>query len=478
MPNETAKIFAQCRRGLVVAPAGCGKTYLIAESVGCADGKQLILTHTHAGVDALRKKLKSLGIPSEKYRVTTIDSLALSYSNAFPQLARWDYDYPTSEREWRELRISTCRLLGCRTPRRVLQTSYSGVYIDEYQDCCGTQHAIICQLAEILPCRIVGDPLQAIYSKLHKDDIIEWSDVESVFPIIDRLSEPHRWLKHNKELGAWLSDVRMRLEKGEEIDFSAVRGIINWVESDETQVQIATCYRMMDNESVVAICDWPNRCASIAEKTKNGFSVLESVACPDLIQAVGEIETSKGLDRVGRFVEFAQTCLTGMSILSDLFERLKNGKAYLPRTLDNMQIWIKMNCLKESDDLRAVEDMMQTIEGLVESHYYKRREMWRDFKRTLRNHDPSSGIKLQETAWILRDNTRRNGGRNFPKRLVATPLLVKGLEFQHALLLNVAQMKTAEELYVALTRGASSLTVLSSESRIRRSLPAYLSKSQ
>ena len=51
MPNDSAKNFAGCDRGLVVAPAGCGKTHLIAEAVGHAKGKQLVLTHTHAGVD-------------------------------------------------------------------------------------------------------------------------------------------------------------------------------------------------------------------------------------------------------------------------------------------------------------------------------------------------------------------------------------------------------------------------------------------
>jgi hypothetical protein len=36
--------------------------------------------------------------------------------------------------------------------------------VDEYQDCSLDQHELICLLSEILPCRILGDPLQGIFS--------------------------------------------------------------------------------------------------------------------------------------------------------------------------------------------------------------------------------------------------------------------------------------------------------------------------
>lgn len=39
---------------MLIAPAGYGKTYTIAECVAMGDGKSLILTHTNAGVAALK----------------------------------------------------------------------------------------------------------------------------------------------------------------------------------------------------------------------------------------------------------------------------------------------------------------------------------------------------------------------------------------------------------------------------------------
>ena len=98
-------------------------------------------------------------------------------------------------------------------------------------------------------------------------------------------------------------------------------------------------------------------------------------------------------------------------------------------------------------------------------------------KRTLRGYDTRSDSSMRESAWRLRDHSRRHGQRILSKRIVATPLLIKGLEFNHALLLDARQMGSAEELYVALTRGTSSLTVLSSDPKVVHSPPAWMRES-
>ncbi len=52
-------------RGTVVAPAGCGKTHLIADALSRHTGTKpiLVLTHTNAGVAALRGRLERAGVP-------------------------------------------------------------------------------------------------------------------------------------------------------------------------------------------------------------------------------------------------------------------------------------------------------------------------------------------------------------------------------------------------------------------------------
>ncbi len=63
----------------------------------------------------------------------------------------------------------------------------------------------------------------------------------------------------------------------------------------------------------------------------------------------------------------------------------------------------------------------------------------------------------------------RSQGRSVHRRTVGTPLLVKGLEFDHAIVLCEPDGFTLNELYVALTRGSRSLTVVS-ESRVLQSI--------
>lgn len=475
MPDDVARSFAECDRGLVVAPAGCGKTHLIAESVSHAAGKQLVLTHTHAGVDALRSRLNRLNVPPAKYRVTTIDSLALSYSMAFPHLAGWERHYPGGDGDWHALRVAASRLFSHDAPRRVLQASYTGVFVDEYQDCCGTQHAMVAAIAEALPCRIVGDPLQAIYRKLHPEDIVAWSEVERLFPIVDVLSQPYRWLRSNPPLGDWLAHVRSQLNKGAEIDLGIASKIIEWKPSAEPRSQIAACYKMIRATSVAAISDWPARCAAVAGNTKSRFTALESVECPDLLDAAEAIEKTNGPRRVASVVTFAQKCLTGMTPLTDLLARIRQRNAYSPRSPDRARLWTAMQKVAASSDLREVGEMLAAIAALSDSHHFKRRELWEDMTRLMRIHAYDSGRSLRDAAWSLRDQARRHG-RRLPPRIVATPLLVKGLEFDHAMLLDAVQMKSAEELYVALTRGSRSLTVLSAVRKVATPVPAWVAE--
>ena len=51
-------------RGSITAPAGCGKTHLIAEALQRHEGEKpiLVLTHTNAGVAALRSRMDKAGV--------------------------------------------------------------------------------------------------------------------------------------------------------------------------------------------------------------------------------------------------------------------------------------------------------------------------------------------------------------------------------------------------------------------------------
>ena len=59
MTKEELDLLLSKQNGAIIAPAGHGKTEMIADIVLASEGKQLLLTHTNAGVDALKKRLNA-----------------------------------------------------------------------------------------------------------------------------------------------------------------------------------------------------------------------------------------------------------------------------------------------------------------------------------------------------------------------------------------------------------------------------------
>jgi len=224
MDNELPKIFAQNKRAVIIIPAGCGKTEIIAKAISYSDEKnrkQLILTHTHAGVKSIYDRLKRLKIPSKLYHIDTIDGFTLQYASAFPVTSGLGLNFDPSKNEWEKVHKAALKIASNKTVKNIILSSFCGVYVDEYQDCTLQQHAFIMALAAILPCRIVGDPLQGIFD-IKGNQIVNW--YRDVLPNFERInikkSEliPWRWETKNKELGEWLLYVREQLKTGAEFD--------------------------------------------------------------------------------------------------------------------------------------------------------------------------------------------------------------------------------------------------------------------
>src|SRR6266540_2521296 len=91
MPGDDIDILA-INHGSITAPAGCGKTQLIADALKRhVEAKPvLVLTHTNAGVVALRNRLDRANVPSNSYRLSTIDGWAMRLISTFPQRSGHD----------------------------------------------------------------------------------------------------------------------------------------------------------------------------------------------------------------------------------------------------------------------------------------------------------------------------------------------------------------------------------------------------
>ncbi len=170
----TAADLAAAARSYVIAPAGCGKTELIAAAVAAEpDRRQLVLTHTHAGVAALRGRLRRYGVARSQARVETIAGFALRIATAYPATSGFDNRQPR-DAAWADVYAAAGRVLGTGSGREILAASYKGAYVDEYQDCITDQHALVLAIDDVLPTRILGDPLQGIFG-FRDQQIVDWT---------------------------------------------------------------------------------------------------------------------------------------------------------------------------------------------------------------------------------------------------------------------------------------------------------------
>ena len=68
-------------------------------------------------------------------------------------------------------------------------------------------------------------------------------------------------------------------------------------------------------------------------------------------------------------------------------------------------------------------------------------------------------MPIQDAAKRFKQDFRQLGRPVRSKNQIATTLLVKGLEYDHCIVTNARDM-SAKEFYVSVTRGSSSLTVI------------------
>lgn len=108
----------------------------------------------------------------------------------------------------------------------------------------------------------------------------------------------------------------------------------------------------------------------------------------------------------------------------------------------------------------------QTLKSNPETSAYRRDLLYR-FLSVLKIHVDGQAATLVEAGILYQREMRHSGRPINHRKLIGTTLLVKGLEYDHAVILDAGSLD-AKDLYVAMTRGAKSLTFIGTA----RHLPA------
>ena len=453
-------------RGLIVAPAGCGKTQSIVTALTCHRETKpiLVLTHTNAGVAALRQRLSNSGVNRSAYRLATIDGWALRLICSFPGRAGFGSGKIPAQPNYVQIRKKAWQLLKAGHVTSIIRASYSRLIVDEYQDCSLNQHAIVYCLSQILPSVALGDPLQAIFGFSSDDPLASWQDhVLKLFPPAGELNIPHR-SRHvgNEELGHWLLSIRPRLQSGQGVDLATAPRCVRHSplsgDGDDHRllVEAAHCrHRRPDEKSLVIGHSKVAESRYKIARAVPGMVTIEPVDLKSVVEFAKRLELGDGHE-VSDTLSFASEVITyveGDTLLARITS-LDAGTARKPAN----DVERAALALKRTPSYGAVSDLLSALSAQSGSRMY-RPAILRAAYRALKAANDGSASFVDAALRVREEN--RAVGRQIPSHAIGSTLLVKGLEADHVALLTADDLDP-ENLYVALTRGSKSVVVCSS----------------
>lgn len=458
------------QRGHVIAPAGCGKTELIANCVAQpTDKPTLILTHTTAGVAALRMRLKKGGIPPSNYRLNTIAGWALNLISIFPERAGYMHD-PLNAPDYARVQTAIGELCGSGNIHSELRATYGRLLVDEYQDCSVSHHSIVSGISNAIPTVVFADPMQAIFN-FGNDPLANWSQqVVPLFPKIGRLITPWRWNNANAtDLGQWLLAVREALIQGQRIDLRTCPARVTWHQltadaNANIAAQIAVQYevaRRNPGDSILTIGDSIQAASrhSYASRVQ-GVSVVEPVDFRDVVGSAGQMDGKIGHELLQSCIGFLANVMT--NVYGDRLQtRIQSILANRNRTPASATELAAI-ALYQGGGYNEAVAFLGTMAADPDRRVY-RISAFNIMLEALRTSGANPATDLNSTIAGLREQ-RRHSGRTIPAKAVGSTLLLKGLEADHVIILDAdrpGNTMSKEHLYVSLTRGAKTVHVFS-----------------
>ena len=447
----------------VEKPAGTGKTQLVAALAAIAAGagsRTLVLTHTHAGVDAIRQRLIAFGVPKSQVHVDTIAGWAFDLARSYPTISGITIDDAPNWTQTPEYLKGAIRVAKAEAIVEMHAASFDYFIVDEYQDCITEQHDLVLAIAAAIPktC-VLGDRLQGIFG-FKGQTLVNWEkQVAPHFPIHEQAHVPHRWVGHNPELGQWLIDIRPTLMGNKPLDLSAVvvPGF-RWVHSDQAALVKAAFAKRPDTESVLVLGQWRPDADKVARLLNGMYGVMEDVQGNFMLDFLEKVDGTDASQRAFLLAEFSKQCFSGLAGLdTPLMSRLAQGKTVGHLSRAGLEgVLAALDRLLTDPSLNTLGDSMTAFDVTVPIQLFKR-EAWIDVRKAIERATVEGTAAVTSLARV-RDSLRHTGRRP-AKRVVSRTVLVKGLEYDHVIIADAAALGTTRNLYVALTRARKTLTV-------------------
>lgn len=459
------------RRASIELPAGCGKTEaaisLAYSALGFYD-RVLVLTHTNAGVTAIRRRLARHEVTGP-VTVTTIDAFMQRLVGAFRSLGS-SIDVPESDDAyWPQLRAAALDITGTENVCDILANSYGFLIVDEYQDCSVEQHDFVQSLASRVPTVVLGDRLQAIFG-FGGNILVPWDGVLAAFPPVEPFAiVPYRWRATNPGLGEWLlSEVRPALAADDALDISNVRFIRRSASDDAARRDAPWTYVNSNGTIVFVTAPW--KVDTFAKTTRGNFPMLEDLGMRKVTEFARRLDgATDGPDVAGAVVAFVldSTSRVGDALggRAQALSRIRAGRSFSPRQPGaRAALQRAVNVVMEQPDASGILRVLAVVSDIPESSCFAR-ERYDDAVDVVRTVARGERSRYSEAADAVRAKKRFAARRD--RRVTSHPALIKGLEFDTCVVLDAETFPSSTELYVALTRGSGTLHVLSSSNMLR-----------
>ena len=331
-------------------------------------------------------------------------------------------------------------------------------------------------LARVVTLRVLGDPMQAIFD--FKEPPVDWErDIYPHYAKLGELQHPWRWKKSGAaELGLWLHESRALIAANKKFSLvpklpEGVRRCTVDLNDFSNPKRLNLFFGYLDHpESTVAIYgggpDSKNKSHKLAQSLAGRFSSLEEMEGAGLHRAIAKIDGAKSpKERLLCVIEFLKSCCNKVDdVLAASTKRGSETKVTKATKCPEIAaVANRFLATGTFGDLTAFIDLIRTRTSVTTY----RRDLLNRMLAVLRVQRTTPSLTLREAADKFQREFRYAGRPLRHNKLIGTTLLLKGLEYDHAIVLEPETM-TAKDLYVAMTRGAKTVTFVT----LARELPS------
>lgn len=467
MTEQEIEQVLSAENACIIAPAGHGKTEMIADLVMRANKKVLVITHTNAGVDALKKRFVRKSIDAKKYSLTTIAGLCIKWCNSYPQSGHFNQELSPERKDeiheyYQQLYIGAERIFSTAWAGIVLKNTYDGVIVDEYQDCTLEQHAIMCSINKHIPVWVLGDPLQGIFGWAGK--LVDWDEIGfQRFPVT---THPWRWEATCPALGSFLESVREQLLPS--LHGKAVS--LDIKDEDFVEIIPASNYnpyyylrRWQRYDSVLYISKMEHQQLQFCKTMKGIFQQDEKQDNEILYSLAYKADTETGCKLILSHIDFFKQCASNVDKeIKSFTNRLAEGSLDFHKIKKNSEFGGLVTNAVRDCSAKNISAVYAWLAGRDSINIY-RRELLEEALRSLRYAERNQ-CTVRDAVYAIRSDAKLQKRYTSFKFLSSRTVLSKGLEFD-CVVIDMRDPLGVKDFYVAMTRAKRKIFIVSDQRR-------------